>query len=216
MQTSSGPDHLWPEIWSKMSKAAQRKEKQEWAIEKPKLDNARRLSGIYFSGLDDVKCKETVKNVQKIFICRWKQLCLCKVGKTECKETCARPEPKKSKYACIVDANESTRKRLEGTQPKDHEKYMKITLQSCAQVHPYASSNKNTGGDSRSGQRIEENACLAADESQKQKRCHSRGTEKKKKNSSFFYADGHLSSQEIGVVTTILKNTKAEWYSEVT
>ena len=33
---------LWPEIWSDMSKAAQKKEKQEWAMEKPKLDNARK------------------------------------------------------------------------------------------------------------------------------------------------------------------------------
>ena len=31
-----------------MSEAAQRKEKQKWAIEKPKLDNARRLRGICF------------------------------------------------------------------------------------------------------------------------------------------------------------------------
>ena len=45
---TSRPDHLWPEIWSGMSKTAQRKEKQEWAIEKPKLDNARKLRGIYF------------------------------------------------------------------------------------------------------------------------------------------------------------------------
>ena len=33
-------------IWSEMSKAAQRKEKQHWAIEKPQLDNARKLRGI--------------------------------------------------------------------------------------------------------------------------------------------------------------------------
>ena len=62
---------------------------------------------------------------------------------------------------------------------------------------------------------MEEHECLAADESQKQKRGHAGGTEKKK-NSSFCYADGHLSSQEIEVGTTIFKNTKAEWYSEVT
>ena len=36
IQATSRPDHLWPEIWSAMSKAAQRKEKQ-WAIEKPTL-----------------------------------------------------------------------------------------------------------------------------------------------------------------------------------
>ena len=47
-QTSSRPDTLSPEIWKDMSEASKRKEKQKWAIEKPKLDNAGRLRGIYF------------------------------------------------------------------------------------------------------------------------------------------------------------------------
>ena len=37
---------LWPQSWSGMSKAA-RKEKQERAVGKPKIDNARRARGIY-------------------------------------------------------------------------------------------------------------------------------------------------------------------------
>ena len=40
-----------------MSDAAQRKEKQQWAIEKPKLDHARKLRGIYFIDLEDNKFK---------------------------------------------------------------------------------------------------------------------------------------------------------------
>ena len=47
-QTTSRTDYLWPEIWKDMSAAAQREAKQRWATEKPKLDNARRLRGIYF------------------------------------------------------------------------------------------------------------------------------------------------------------------------
>ena len=39
-------DYVWPEVWTKIGKAAQNREKQEWAKEKPKLDNARRLRGI--------------------------------------------------------------------------------------------------------------------------------------------------------------------------
>ena len=42
MQVSSSPDHLWPEFWSGMSTAPQPKEKQQRAIDKPKLDNARK------------------------------------------------------------------------------------------------------------------------------------------------------------------------------
>ena len=34
-----------------MSDATKRKEKQKWAIEKPKLDNARRLRGIFYQWL---------------------------------------------------------------------------------------------------------------------------------------------------------------------
>ena len=60
-QTTSRPDSLWPEIWKDMSDASKRKEKQKWAIEKPKLDNARRLRGIFFIEQED----EDIKNIMK-------------------------------------------------------------------------------------------------------------------------------------------------------
>ena len=53
------PDYLWPETRKDMSEAAQRKEKQKWTIEKPKLDNARRLRGIYLIDPADAEFKET-------------------------------------------------------------------------------------------------------------------------------------------------------------
>ena len=52
-------------MWPGMSKAAQRQEKQQWAIEKPKLDNARKLRGIYFIDPDDKEFKETMKKARK-------------------------------------------------------------------------------------------------------------------------------------------------------
>ena len=42
-----------------------RKEKQKWAIEKPKLDNARRLRGISFLEPDDEEFKRTMKNARR-------------------------------------------------------------------------------------------------------------------------------------------------------
>ena len=48
VQTTTGPDHVWPEAWTKIGQAAQKREKQEWANEKPELDNARRMRGTYF------------------------------------------------------------------------------------------------------------------------------------------------------------------------
>ena len=61
IQATTRPENLRPEVWSKMAKAAQKKEKQEWTNEKPKLDNARRLTGIYFIGLEDEEFEETIK-----------------------------------------------------------------------------------------------------------------------------------------------------------
>ena len=48
VHTAARRDHVWPEAWINLSSAAQKREKQEWAVEKPKLDNARRMTGIYF------------------------------------------------------------------------------------------------------------------------------------------------------------------------
>ena len=48
-----------------MSDASNRKEKQKWAFEKPKLDNARRLRGIYFIDPDDAEFKEIMKNARR-------------------------------------------------------------------------------------------------------------------------------------------------------
>ena len=65
IQTTTRPDHVWPEVWTKIGKAAQNREKQEWAKEKPKLDNARKLKGIYFIDPDDTEYSEIFKNAKK-------------------------------------------------------------------------------------------------------------------------------------------------------
>ena len=49
-QQTSKPDHLWPELKTKLRRNAQLKERQKRSHEKPKLDNARKLRGIYSSG----------------------------------------------------------------------------------------------------------------------------------------------------------------------
>ena len=64
-QATSRPDYLWPEIWKDMSKNSKLKEMQNWAIEKPKLDNERRLRGIYFNDPEDIGFKETIKNARR-------------------------------------------------------------------------------------------------------------------------------------------------------
>ena len=60
-RTTSRPDKLWPEMWKHMSDASKREEKQKWAVEKPKLDNAKRLGGNYFIDSEDDEFKLTMK-----------------------------------------------------------------------------------------------------------------------------------------------------------
>ena len=63
-QRTSRPDTVWPEIWKHVSDASKRKEKQKWAIEKPKVDNAKRLRGIYFIDPDE-EFKDIMKKRSK-------------------------------------------------------------------------------------------------------------------------------------------------------
>ena len=61
-QTTSRPDTLWQLIWKDMLDASKRKEKQKCAIEKPKLDKAGKLRGIYFIDPDDDEFMDIMKN----------------------------------------------------------------------------------------------------------------------------------------------------------
>ena len=108
-----------------MSEAAQRKEKQKWAVEKRKLDNAGRLRGIYFINPADEELKERRKIHEESWKVRCQQQCLAKSEEErKYRETCRTSEARKTKYACIVEADESTRRRLEGTLHQDHEDHL--------------------------------------------------------------------------------------------
>ena len=60
-QTTSRPDNVWPDMWMHMSDEAKRTAKQKWIIEKPKLDNAIQLRGVFFIEPDDEEFKYTMK-----------------------------------------------------------------------------------------------------------------------------------------------------------
>ena len=84
VQATTRPHQLWPEIWSSMSTVAQRKEKQQWAIEKPKLDNARKLRGIYSIDPDDGEFQETIQNAKKKLEIPMEATISCKLKTTKC------------------------------------------------------------------------------------------------------------------------------------
>ena len=117
IQATSSPDHVWPEIWSGVSKAAQRK--QQGAFEKPRLDNAGKLRGICFVDPEDVEFKETMTNARTNRSRLWNHPRL----KPSARRSLWRKKPntRRPKCACIVEAHESTRQRTEKSPPQDHE-----------------------------------------------------------------------------------------------
>ena len=141
-QLTSRPDHLWPEIWKTMGRNAELKEKQKWSNEKPKLDNARRLRGICFIDLEDKEFKETVKNARKKLETPMAPAMPCKISKkSKHGDTRGKTNDFKSKFACILEASESTRLRMVESRPNYHEDHIAgkgdTSLQHCNLVHKF-------------------------------------------------------------------------------
>ena len=129
-----------------MSDAAKRKAKQKWAIEKPKLDNARQLWRKFFSEPDDEDFKHTMKNARGKLEVPMPAAMPCKTPVNCRGETCSSIAKHRTKCACIFDADESMRIRLEGVpqryQRSHHCKTSEFieSLQSRAQIHSAASA----------------------------------------------------------------------------
>ena len=123
-QTTSRPDNVWLDMWKHMSHASKRKAKQKWAIEKPKLDNARHLRGIFFIDPDDEEFKHTMKNACRKLEIPMPAAMPCKTPVNCRGETNSSIGKHKTKYACIVDADESMRIRLEGVPQRYHEDHI--------------------------------------------------------------------------------------------
>ena len=98
-QTTSRPDTLRPEIWKDMSDAAQRKEKQKWTIEKPKLDNAGKLRGIYVIDPHDDELKDIIKNTRRELEIPMSAAMPCKIQREKYKEPFRVEKKYKTKYA---------------------------------------------------------------------------------------------------------------------
>ena len=115
-QLTSRPDHLWPELWKSMGKHAKLKEKQKWSNEKLHLENARKLRGIYFIDPEDKEFKETIMNARKKLETPMAPAMPCKTSKkSKHGETRGKTNEFKSQFACILEASESTRLRMEAS-----------------------------------------------------------------------------------------------------
>ena len=123
-QNFSRPDNVWPDMRKHLYDTSKRKEKQQWAVKKPKLDNARRLRGIYYIDPDDEEFKRVVKNVRRKLEIPMPAAMPYRLQLHKHRETCGTVGQYKTKNACIVEADESMRIRMEGSQSKNHEDHI--------------------------------------------------------------------------------------------
>ena len=93
-----------------MGKHAKLKEKQKWSHEKLHLENARKLRGIYFIDPEEKEFKETIKNARKKLETSVAPAMPCKIMKKNCGSDTSNKI--KTKLACILEADESTRMRM--------------------------------------------------------------------------------------------------------
>ena len=111
-------------MWKHRSDASKRKEKQKWAIEKPKRDHARSLRGMYFIDPKDEEFKDIMKNARRKLEIPMPAAMLCKTPINSSGETYRGIGKNKTKYACVVEADEATRIRLEGVPHRYHEDHI--------------------------------------------------------------------------------------------
>ena len=104
-----------------MGKHAKLKEKQKWSEEKLHLENARKLRGIYFIDPEDTEFKETIKNARKKLETSVAPAMLCKIMRN-CGSGASNKI--KTKLACILEADESTRMRMGNSKPHHHEDHI--------------------------------------------------------------------------------------------
>ena len=122
-QLTSRPDHLWPELWKSMGMHAKLKEKQKWSNEKLHLENPRKLRGIYFIDPEDKEFKETIKNARKKLETSVAPATPCKIYEKELWEWWIQ-QKLKTRLACILEADESTRLRMGNSVPNHHEDHI--------------------------------------------------------------------------------------------
>ena len=178
IQATARPGYLWPEISIGMSEAAKKKEKQGWTVEKPKLDNVRKLRG-FFSDPEDGEYKETIKNARK----RLKvpvEAAVHRVMKTRKRAKKLR-ETVAGENTNFMESHETRWKRLESTLPRNHQdhiaekRFNSITHYKLVHKLFPCLSDENSRCKSRSGQGMEEvrdNPSMATGENQEQEGGH--------------------------------------------
>ena len=90
-------------------------------MKKPQLENARKLRRIYFINPEDTEFKETIKNAREKLETSVAPAMPCKIMKN-CGSGASNKI--KTKLACILEADESTRMRMGYSIPHHHENHI--------------------------------------------------------------------------------------------
>ena len=140
-----------------MRKHAKLKEKQKWSNEKIHLENARNWEGSISSTRGFSEFKETIKNARKKLETSVAPAMPCKILKKNCGS--GESNKIKTKLACILEADESTRMRMGNSMPHYHQDHIagkgEISLQHYkfgSHIYSYASSHENSRSTGSSGQ----------------------------------------------------------------
>ena len=98
---------------------------------KSHLDNARKFRGIYFIDPEEKDFKETIKNARKKLETSVAPAMPCKIIKKNCGG--GGSNKIKTKLACILEADESTRLRMRNSFPNHHEDHIARTGENSLQ-----------------------------------------------------------------------------------
>ena len=99
-------------VRSETDKTAGNIQARSFMARAPKLDDARRLRGIYFIDPEDKEFKENIKNARNKLETPMAPAVLCKtIKKSKHGQTSGKTNEFKSKLACILEASESSSKK---------------------------------------------------------------------------------------------------------
>ena len=107
-----------------MEKHAKLKEKQKWSEGKLRLENARKLRGIYCKDPEDKEFKEIIKNVRQKLETSVALATPCKIMKSS--KNCGSGSSNKiqTKRTCILAVSESTRLCMGEPIPNHHKDHI--------------------------------------------------------------------------------------------
>ena len=135
---------------------------------------------IYFIDPESEEFKDIMKNARRKLEVPMPAAMPCKTPREECTETCSVEKKCKTKYACIVEADKSTRKRMEGYLHNDHEDHSAGNgmnslshynlVRKCIFMPQALKVPDAKAAVDIEWKKTRENTCMAPDESQKPKR----------------------------------------------